>query len=114
MSKRIQRINELIKKELSRILLKEVEFPKNVLVTITRVETLTDLRETKVFLSCLPETKTAFILEILNRRIYNIQQVLNKRLKMKFIPRIKFIEEKETVKAGRIEEILEKLKKEEN
>ena len=111
MSKRIQRVNQLIKKELGQILLREVEFPKDVLVTITRVETAVDLNEAKIFISCLPEIQSEKILAILNRQIYNIQQKLNKKLKMKFIPKIEFREEKKTKEAGRVEEILEELKK---
>jgi ribosome-binding factor A len=111
MSKRIQRVNQLLKKELGQIILKEIEFPQGVLVTVTRVGTSVDLNQTQIFISCLPETQSKNILEILNRQIYNIQQKLNKRLKMKFIPRIEFREEKETREAGRIEEILEELKK---
>ena len=110
MSKRIPRVNQLIKRELSQILLKEVDFPKDTLVTITRVETSVDLNQTKVFISCFPENQIERTFEILNRQIYYIQQSLNKRLKMKFIPRIEFREEKETVRAGEIEEILEELK----
>ena len=112
MSKRIQRVNQLIKKELGQILLREVEFPADTLVTVTRVETSPDLREGKIFISVIPEVKTTRIIDFLNRKIYFLQQKLNKRLKMKFIPKIEFREEKETREAGRIEEILEKLKKE--
>ena len=111
MTKRIQRVNQLIKKELGQILLREAEFPKDVLVTITRVETTVDLNEAKIFISSLPENRGEKILEVLNRQIYNIQQKLNKKLKMKFIPKIEFREEKKTKEAGRVEEILEELKK---
>lgn len=111
MSKRIQRVNQLIKKELGQLILREVEFPRNVLVTITRVETATDLNRTRVFISCLPTTQTAQILSILHYQIHNLQYILNRRLKMKFIPRIEFIEEEKTREAGEIEELLEGLKK---
>jgi len=110
-SKRIPRVNQLIKKELSQIVLKEIEFPKGVLVTVTRVETSLDLNQAKVFISSLPESHTERVLSILNRQIYFIQQKLNKRLKMKFIPKIEFREEKKTREAGEVEGILERLKK---
>jgi len=113
MSKRIQRINQLIKKELSQIILREIEFPQDVLVTITRVETSPNLIESNVWISVLPEEKLKRILEILNKNIYFLQQKLNKRLTMRPIPRIKFLEERKTSEASRIEEILEELKKEE-
>jgi ribosome-binding factor A len=110
MTKRIERVNQLIKKELSQIILREVDFPENVLVTLTRVDTSPNLIGTKVFLSIMPESRAADILKILNKTIYGIQQALNKRLKMRPIPKIIFYQEKETPKAGRVEEILEKIK----
>ena len=113
MSNRIQRINQLIKKELSQIILKEIEFPQGVLVTVTRVETVSDLKESNIWISALPEEKLKRVLEILNKNIYFLQQKLNKRLKMRPLPRIKFLEERKTREAGQVEEILEELKKEE-
>ena len=113
MSKRIQQVNQLIKKELSQIILKEIEFSSDVLVTVTRVETTSNLIESKVYVSVMPEEKTSKVFQILNRQVYELQQKLNQRLQMRPIPRIKFIEEKETKEAGKIEEILERLKKEE-
>jgi ribosome-binding factor A len=112
MSKRIQRVNQLIKKEISQILLREVEFPSRALITVTRVESAVDLKQAKVYISCLPGEKTSKVFQILNQQIYELQQKLNQRLRMRPIPRIKFIEEKETKEAGKIEELLEKLKKE--
>jgi len=111
MSKRIQRVNQLIKKEISQLLLREVEFPADTLVTVTRVETSADLKESNIWVSVIPEERQKRIPEILNKNIYILQQKLNKRLKMRPIPRIKFLEEKKTREAGRIEEILEELKK---
>jgi len=109
-SKRIQRVNQLIKKELSRIILKEIEFPLDVLVTITRAETTSDLKESNVWVSVFPEEKAEKNIDFLNRKIYLLQQKINRRLKMRPIPRIRFLEEKKTSEAGNIEEILEELK----
>ena len=111
MSKRIEQINELIRKELGKIILREIDFPQGIMVTITRVETSVDLGQSKVYVSVLPEEKLKMAFGILNQNIYDIQQGLNKRLKMRIIPRIFFAREKETAEAGRIEELLERLKK---
>jgi len=110
MTKRIERVNQLIKKELSQIILREVDFPENVLVTLIHVDTSPNLIETKVFLSIMPEDKAPHVLGILNKRIYILQQVLNKRLKMRPMPRIIFKEEIGVQKAGRVDEILERIK----
>lgn len=111
MNQRIQRVNQLIKKELSQIILREIGFPKNALVTITRVDSSPNLIQTKVYVSVIPEDKIEDVLEILEKSIYDLQQILNKRLNMRPVPKIKFVMEKETVEAGRIEELLEEIKK---
>ncbi len=111
MSDRILRINQLIKQELSQIIQKEIEFLEDALVTLTRVETTPNLIESKVYISIIPEKKKKIVFRALNKQIYKTQQKLNKRLNMRPIPKIIFLEEKETVKAGRVEEILAKLKK---
>lgn len=120
--KRIRKINSLIKKEISQLLLKEIEFPKDVLVTVTRVQTSPDLKESRVFISVMSTSRCntesanegTKILALLNRQIYILQQKINRRLRMKPIPKILFWEEKMTAEAGKIEEIMEKLKKREN
>lgn len=85
--------------------------PEGVLVTLTRVETLPNLIESKVYISVMPEDKTADVLDILRKIVYFLQQKLNKRLGMRPIPKIMFVEEKATKEAGRVEELLEKIKK---
>ena len=112
MSKRIQRLNELIKEELGKILLREGNFPKGVLVTITRVETSANLSEANVWISVLPEDQTEKIVVILNKIIYHFQQKINKTIRIKFVPKIRFLIETKTKEAARIEELLEKIEKE--
>jgi len=113
MSKRLPRVNQLIKKELSQIVQREIEFPVDILVTVTRVETSTDLKDSQIWVSAIPEDKSKRVTEILNKNIYFLQKKLDKRLSMKSVPKIKFLEEKKTREAAKIEEILEELKKEE-
>jgi len=110
MSSRLLRVNQLIKKELSQIILREIDFSKDVLVTLTRVETVPNLSESKIYVSCIPDGKQEDVLKTLISQVWHLQQLLNKRLKMRPIPKIIFLKEKETVKAGKIEEILEKIK----
>lgn len=112
MCKRIPKVNQLLKKELGQIILKEIDFPKDVLATITRVETLPNLSESRVFISVFPEKTSREIIGLLRREIYFLQQKINKRLKMRPLPKLVFVLEKKTTEAGKIEEILEKLKKE--
>ena len=109
---RASRVNQLIKKELSQIILKEMDFPEKALVTLTRVDTSANLIQAKVYFSIMPENQSSTALRALQGSIYRLQQKLNKRLRMRPIPKIIFVEEKATKEAGRVEELLEKIKKE--
>lgn len=111
---RIQRVNQLIKKEISQIILREFDFPKNILVTVTRVDVSRNLIHAKIYISVMPENETQQISEVLNQKIYDVQQRLNRRLKMRPIPKINFVVERETAQAGKIEELLEEIKTKKN
>lgn len=112
MRRRILKVNQLIKTELGQIIRREMSFPAEVLVTITRVQTSPDLSNTKIYISVFPEGKTKEVFHLLNKEIFTLQQFLNKRLEMRRVPKIKFLKEEKTKIAGEVEAILEKLKKE--
>lgn len=112
MSKRINRVNELIKQTVSTLLLKEGYFEKDILVTVTQVKTAPDFSKTSVFISVIPEEKFDLVIKVLNKNIYGLQQKLNKKLVMKRVPKIIFEKEIKTKEADRIEKLLDELKKE--
>lgn len=114
MSYRILQINELIRHELSQLLVNEIEFPKGCLVTIIRVETSRDLRHAKIWISILPEGYTQKVLERLKREIGRLQFALNKKLTMKPLPRIRFVVDETEKKASDIETLLNKIKAEQD
>ncbi|MBP6914121.1 30S ribosome-binding factor RbfA, partial [Candidatus Parcubacteria bacterium] len=103
---KIEKVNAFIKRELGGIILKEVDIFPGILLTITRVESTSNLIEAKVYISILPEDKSEEIIELLKRKVYFIQQVLNKKLKIRPVPKIIFKKESKTGEASRIEELL--------
>ena len=107
MSQRVKKVNELLKHEISQLLLREVDFC-DILVTITDIDTSSDLKHAKVKISTLPQEKNKLALEMINKNVFHIQQKLNKRLQMKPIPRIRFEIDQAEIKAQRIEELLKK------
>lgn len=111
-SERIKKVNELIKRELGAIILKQVDYPKDLLLTLTKVECSSDLRDAKVWVSIMPEKKAIWILSILQRNIYHIQKTLDKRLRMRPVPKIRFIKQEKIEDTEKVDEILEKIKKE--
>lgn len=110
--RRIEKINELLKREIGKILSQELDFA-NTLVTVTRIDTSSNLIQAKTYISIFPEKERKRVFEYLNRNIYFLQQDLNKRMEIRPVPKIIFEIETEVEKAGEIEKTLETLKKEE-
>jgi len=109
MSSRIQKINELIRVSTAEIIGREVEFPLGVFLTVTKVDTTADLRYARVFVSVFPEKKFGKTMELLKKKVYMIQGLLNKKLHMKPLPRIEFVSDKTEVEADKIEKLLKEL-----
>ena len=107
---RIPKVNQLLQEEVGAILLRELELPDGVLVTVTRVDASGNLQEAKVYISVMPEAKLEDVFAVLSRNIYAVQQTLNKRLRMRPVPRIRWAVETKTSQAQRLEELLEKTK----
>ncbi len=103
---RMQKINELLLQALGQVILKELEMPKSVLVTLIKVETSKDLDHCKVFVSVFPEKSTEDVLRILSSQAYNLHQALNKKLFIRRVPKLRFVEEKELKQAHKIDQLL--------
>lgn len=112
--KRISRVNRVIKEELSKILLKEVDIRKEIIMTLTRVDTSSNMACSKIYFSVIPEENTEEVSQILNSNIYEIQHLLNKKLKMRKVPKIVFVWDKSAGNARRVEELLEKIEERNN
>lgn len=109
---RAARFNEIIKKELGQIIFNFLEIKPGVLVTITRVITNPNLFSSDIYISIYPSSEAEIILEKINRSIYRIQQLLNKKLRVRPVPKIIFKFDKNPEEAARIENLLEEIKHE--
>jgi ribosome-binding factor A len=106
--RRIEKVNALIRDELAGIVAEDVQFLQGVLVTITRVISSHDLHYADVFVSVFPK-KEKEVIALLNKKIAYIQGALNKKLKMRPVPRIMFKIDEEEKSRERIEKILTKI-----
>ncbi|HOI60323.1 MAG TPA: 30S ribosome-binding factor RbfA [Candidatus Pacearchaeota archaeon] len=105
-----EKLNNVLQKELSQILLRELDLPSDIVVTVTRVEVSLNGFSARVYISVLPVEKKQEIVKMLDRKIFFIQQQLNKKLRIRPVPKIEFAKEKRTEEAARIEELLKKIK----
>jgi ribosome-binding factor A len=107
-----EKLNMLMRDELGKIIDRTLEFSEHALVTITRVNTSSDLRYATVFVSIF-NTNNASVLEILEKNVYHIQQQLNKKLRMRPVPKIRFALDEEEIRRESVERSLPKIKREE-
>ncbi len=89
---RIERVNELIRAEISDLLLRETKDPRlSGYISINSVQTSPDLRHAKVLVSCVcDEEKKKEILEALHHSSGFFRSELAKHLKMRRVPELHF------------------------
>jgi len=87
---RLEKINQLLKEEIGRIILKELDIGKQLFITVTRVETSSDIAHATIFLSTLVRTRKKEALLTLQKNAGNIQYILNRKLRMRPVPKIRF------------------------
>lgn len=109
-SHRLEKINELIKQELGKIILAEEEFGLDVLVTILAAETSADQHQADVILSVWPENKGPVVLQKLNRRLAYFQALLNKKIEVRPMPAVRLILNTDEATSQKIETLIAKLK----
>ena len=88
---RIEKLQELIKQEMSKMLLTDLKDPRIGFVTVTDVEMTGDLREAKIYVSIMggqDEVKNS--LEGLNSALGFIRREIGQRIRLRFTPEISF------------------------
>jgi ribosome-binding factor A len=108
--KRLDRVNQLIKEEISLVLQRELKDPRLGFVTVTEVETANDLRLAKVFVSVLgDEAKWTSSLAALKSARGFIRHWLRGHLDLRVTPELDFRADRSMVHGARIQELLKQL-----
>jgi ribosome-binding factor A len=106
MSERIVKLNKLFKEHLGEIFQRELSLKPGVFLTIAKIDTSRDLRYTRVSISVFPFDQSNYAIKTIEKEIYSIQGALNKKLKMRPLPRLQFILDSTEEEADKIEKIL--------
>lgn len=115
MSVKKEKINGIIQRELTEILATEVRDPKIGFITITAVETTTDLSYAKVYVTFLgKDYKKRDGMQALERSKGFIRTLLAKRLTTRKVPELKFVYDKSLDYGNHIESLLKDIHKDEN
>ncbi len=88
---RIDRIGDLIQRELAQLLIKEMQDPRLDLVTITAVKVSKDLSFAKVYFTQAKEEKAALeTVKVLNRAANHLRYLLAQAIDLRVVPHLRF------------------------
>jgi ribosome-binding factor A len=108
--KRLDRVNQLIKEEISMVLQRELKDPRLGFVTVTEVEATGDLKLAKVFVSVLgDESKWVSSMAALKSARGFIRHWLRGHLDLRVTPELDFRPDRSMAHAARIQELLKHL-----
>lgn len=110
MTTRQERVKELLKIEISDIIMKEIKDPRLGFVTITDAEITKDLRHAKIYISVYGDEKAkAETLAVLQSAAGYIRGIFGRRVHMKIIPEITFKIDTAVEYGARIFELLQQV-----
>jgi len=110
MSKRVEQISEVILHELNQFIIRELEPPQDVLITITKIKTSDDLHHALIFVSILPVNKTGTAIVFLNKHLSRMRHYLNQKIRLYRLPDLKLVVDDSALKTRSIEREIEKSK----
>src|SRR5215475_10939624 len=109
--KRLERVNQLIKEEVSAVLQRQLKDPRLGFVTVTEVDTTADLKLARVYVSVLgPEDQWAKSFQALESARGFVWNWLRKHLDLRVTPEIAFRPDRSMEHAAHIQSLLAGLK----
>ena len=110
---RVEKVQELMKQEISQSILRELKDPRIGFVTVTSVECTGDLREAKVYVSLMGnEAQVKACWSGLNSSLGFIRREIGKRIRLRVTPELSFALDKSLDYSAHIQELLLKIKAE--
>ena len=111
MSKRTERVADLIRRELADVLMNKMRDPRLGFVSITDVEVSGDLTHATVYLSSLDGVEgREQVVRVLSRAVPFLRHELAPRLGLREVPTLRFLYDESIERGARIEDLLRKIK----
>ena len=112
-SQRQLRVGELVKQNLGELFIRnEAKIPtiNSKLITVTEVRMTPDLKTARVYVIPLGGVDTKETVKILTEYSHLVRKALSKRLDIKFLPKLTFVEDNSFEYAEKIERLIKKNK----
>jgi len=108
MKHRLLRVNELLKRELSSIITREISF-EGALVTLNQVDVTPDLKHAHAYVSVLGKEDQATAMAKLEEHRVILQSALAKAVTLKYMPQLFFHLDDSIERGARVFEILQQI-----
>ena len=113
-SHRIDKVEHLIKEQISHILIHKMPDDDLGFITVTDVKVSADLKIAKVYLSVLQKERRDIVLKKINLRLSYIRTELAHRIRIKFVPELKFFIDDTLDYVEKIEGLINEIHKQNN
>ena len=110
-SQRQLRVGELVKQNLGELFIRneaKIPFINSKLITVTEVRMTPDLKTARVYVIPLGGIDTKETVKILTEYSHLVRKALSKRLDIKFLPKLTFLEDNSFEYAEKIEKIIKR------
>ena len=108
-SQRQLRVGEMVKQALSLIFIKgEAKIPnlETNLITVTEVRMSPDLKSARAFVLPLGGKDSKKTVDLLKEFSHIVRKILSKKIEMKYLPKVSFVEDKSFEYAEKIEKLI--------
>lgn len=113
MSQRLQRVQELLKREIGEIIRREIPLDEGGLITVNEVSVSSDLHAAVVFVSLVgSDEQKRRGLALLSRERKRFQGMIGRSVFLKYTPKLRFMADDSIERGNRILRILEDLESE--
>lgn len=111
-SRRLQRVRELLKREISTVIRREIPATEAGLVSVNDVEVAGDLRSAVVFVSILGSAEQQHRgMAMLRRHRHRLQDLVAHAVVLKYVPVLKFVQDESVERGNRVLAIIEELER---
>ncbi len=109
-SVRVQKVEKELREIISGVLPEWLYFDSGTLVSVIRVEVSSDLRTAKVFVSVFPDEAAEEVMEELEVVRVDVQNQVSKKIRMKYLPKLKWINDHSVDQLVKVSQILKESK----
>lgn len=103
---RKERLQEIILRELSKLIREEADFGPEVFISVVAVEVSDDFNHAHIRVSIFPEKHRKTVLQFLRKNVSNFQWQITKNIRIKRAPELLFYIDEGMANAAKIDKII--------